>query len=138
MNCQTNQFLSVRNRAVLLSGGLRLFFCQVIPERLAGAALSQGEADVGVHTVDEVGGHQNAGGDQDAVVGGAQDLEEGFRFLETVHLAEDCREGVVHEVHQHGEFQGACLVIDIAEKHSEGKCRKSLPRVQMNQGEDQG
>ena len=138
MNCQTNQFLSVRNRAVLLSGGLRLFFCQVIPERLAGTALSQGEADVGVHTVDEVGGHQNAGGHQDDVVGGAQYIEEGFCILETVHLAEDCREGVVHEVHQHGEFQGACLVIDISEKQSKSECRKTLPRVQVNQGEDQG
>ena len=78
MNCQTNLFLSVRNRAVLLSGGLRLCFCQFIPERLAGTALSQGEADVGVHTVDEVGGHQNAGGHQDDVVGGAQYIEEGF------------------------------------------------------------
>ena len=53
-------------------------------------------------------------------------------------MADDQREGIVREVHQHGQFQRPGLIIHVSEEAAQQECRYSLPGVQMDKCEEEG
>ena len=49
----------------------------------------------------------------------------------------DCG-GVVDAMHQDGQLQGTCAVIDISEQAADGECSDALPNIAVDGGEEYG
>ena len=60
----------------------------------------------------------------------------GSKVLERREFRGQHRGGVVDAVHQHREFQRACLVIDVAEEASDDERGESLPEIAVDDREE--
>lgn len=60
----------------------------------------------------------------------------GSKILERWEFRGQHRGGVVDAVHQHREFQGSGLVIDVAEEASDDERRESLPEIAVDDCEE--